>query len=129
MSLSSFWDSLSPRAQVVIAMNINILFLTTCMVLVKKTTAVGVKPLDLTMFRSFTNCLLSSPLIFKFKKHPIRDIPPGLRCTMLCRCLVGTVAFFMLVIESDWLPIFVASTMNNTIPFFTAIFGYFINSE
>lgn len=106
--LSQFWDQLSPRAQVVIAMNLNTIFLTICMVLVKKTTATGINPIDLTLMRSFTNTMLSTPLLLKFGKHPIKDVTKELRCTMLSRCLIGTFGFFVLVLESDWLPIFVA---------------------
>ena len=99
------------------------------MVLVKKSTAIGVNALDLTVFRSFSNTVLSMPLIFKFKKHPIKDIHPGQGCTLMSRCLVGTFGFFVLVLESNWLPVFVAQTINNTMPFYSALFGFLINGE
>ena len=47
----------------------------------------------------------------------------------MTRCLTGTIGFFVLVLEANWLPVFVAQTMNNTMPFFSAIFGFLINGE
>lgn len=49
--------------------------------------------------------------------------------TMLARCLIGTVCFYMLVLESSWLPVFIAQTINNMLPFSSGVFGYLINGE
>ena len=100
------------------------------MVVVKKLTSHGVNPIDMMMFRSFINATLSFPIIFKHKKHPIKDIGgTALKCTLLCRSITGMICFYMLILESSWLPIFIAQTLNNTTPFFTALFGYYILGE
>lgn len=105
------------------------IFNTIQMVVIKKVTAMGVNPFDMMMCRSLLNTVLSSTIIYKSKKHPIRDIGDGLKSTMLARCLIGTLTFYMLVLESSWLPIFIAQTINNMMPFFSGIFGFLINGE
>ena len=106
------------------------IFNTIVMVIVKKLTSRGVDPIDMAMFRSLLNATLSFPIIYKHKKHPINDIGgTGLKFTLLCRCITGTICFYMLILESSWLPIFIAQTFNNTTPFFTALFGFYILGE
>lgn len=110
-------------------MNINAIFLTMCMVVVKKSQPYKVNAFDICMFRSFTNTILSIPVIYSSKKHPVRDVTSGLGSTLVTRCFIGSFGFMMLVFEAMWLPVFIAQTMNNTMPFFTSIFGFLVNGE
>lgn len=127
--LKNPWNMLSQIQQVIVVININQLFFTACFVFIKKATAIGVHPFDLTMIRSFSNLCLSIPLIRKFGKHPLYDIPKELRCTMAARCLIGTVCFFFIVLTGMFLPIFIAQTIMNTMPFWSGVFAYLINKE
>ena len=96
---------------------------------IKKTAIKGINPFDMMMFRSLFNTVLSSSLIYKNNKHPINDIGDGLKSTMFMRCLIGTICFYTLVLEASWLPVFLAQTINNMMPFFSGIFGFLINKE
>lgn len=113
----------------VIAINIMMIFNTIQMVVIKECYKVGTNAFDMMMCRSLFNTILSSSIIYKSKKHPINDITGGLKSTMLARCLIGTFCFYMLVLESSWLPVFIAQTINNMLPFSSAVFGYLINGE
>jgi len=110
-------------------MNINQLMFTSCLVFIKKATDLGVNTLDITMLRSFSNLCLSTPLLYKFGKHPLKDVPKDLRCTMLIRCLIGTVCFYFFALSGMYLPIFIVQTIMNTSPFWSGLFGFLVNKE
>lgn len=76
-----------------------------------------------------SNFFLTLPLLRKYQKHPVKDVPPGMWPVMVARCVIGTVLNIFNVLASMWLPVFFAQVIINMMPFFTASLGFLINKE
>ena len=53
------------------------------------------------------------------------DIKEELRCTLLIRCIAGTIAFVFFSAAIKYLPLAIFVILFNSAPFFTVIFVYF----
>ena len=97
------------------------------MVVIRKASDLGVQVVDVVLIRSFFISVTTVPFLIIVRKNPFRDVPSHLRCTLLMRCICGTIGLSLFVVVMFSLPAFIAYALVNTESFGAAILGYLIN--
>ena len=110
-------------------MNLYHLFLITYSGLAKIGTNNGISVIDLGFARTLSLFWIAFGTVIYHKKHIINDVPKNLRAGIFLRCIFGVIAFNCYVYAVKILPVFIASIIFNSAPFWTSILGYVLLKE
>ena len=72
---------------------------------------------------------ISVIILTKSKKHVIRDVPTNLWSGVMFRTALGIVGFPMFIYGLKMVPIFIASIITATRPFWVSFLGYLVLKE
>ena len=87
----------------------------------------GIHPLDMCLFRTLMMFFGSFSMVY-FMKIPLY-VEKKDRLWLLVRCILGLIAYTVLIFGIPMVPLVVQQTIFNTAPFWASILGWFLNNE
>lgn len=123
-------SKMSDQTLAAICMNINIMFQIVYQAIAKYSVAeLAVDPIDLCFTRTLVLMIVAYMVARKNGKRVLADIEPEDRNAVTLRGAIGTVSYGSMVYAVSILPMVVSLILINTVPFWTAIFGFYVNKE